>query len=140
MGVRLIAITELLTSSMSHIRRIVMIIIRAQWRVGAMMFAEGFVAYHTTTPMRLFRNRKGIVNMSDETKTQANNEVASIGLVGSEMVQVLEITPAPTWDYDSIIVDATDSWATPSNLSSVSLIDSSTKWKKTPKKSGKVVK
>ena len=33
-------------------------------------------------------------------------------LVGSEMVQVMEITPAPTWDYDSIIVDASKSFAT----------------------------
>lgn len=32
-------------------------------------------------------------------------------LVGSEMVQVLEITPADSWHYDSLCVEATNSFA-----------------------------
>ena len=27
-----------------------------------------------------------------------------------EQIQVLEITPAPTWHYDSIIIDVSKSW------------------------------
>lgn len=37
--------------------------------------------------------------------------VGSTPLLGHDMVQVMEITPAPTWDYDSIIVDASESFS-----------------------------